>query len=218
MAFALVRASTIYSGTGTLNLNLVGAVQGNLVTCIAWISSQSETLTGASDDKGNSYGTIGPIDSSSDIRGYVIYGVQTTGGAATLTLTFSGGATHRARCDEFSGGAADNTAIFDAYSTFTAAGNVTSGATGTLTTAATGELIWAGLGFSIGRRLTAGSGFTGYDVTGSQPVNSQYKLSGGASETAPFTLSNSTHAVEIAVAFKPASGGAAVNAGFFLLM
>ena len=227
MAFAAVQASAEATGTTgnlTVAITVTSTGAGNLVVVMVRLSNTTDTCSGVSDSAGNTYALLGPFDSGSNPRVYMAYGVQTTGGATTVTASTPGGtATKRCFAVEFSGGASTNAAVFD-VSTKGSGTTETSLSVSTLTPAATGELIVAFVSTqssATGKSWTAGSGYTLYGGgSGSQTVRGEYNLSSGSSETAPITLNAAgTNWVEIAAAFKPSGGGGpTVNAGFFRFM
>lgn len=204
-AFAAVQSATQVSSTSTgVSVTLSATTAGNIVIGFGKTSSTSETLNSVTDNAGNTYAIVGPVDQGSTVRLYLFYGVQVTGGATSVTLNWSGTTTHRCGADEFSGAAATNAAAFDVSAT----GHASSAApaTGTLTPAATGELIYAACAGDGARTWTAGSGFALYSGTGSIAARSEYNLSGGSTETAPFSVSSSFNWSEISAAFKAPSG------------
>lgn len=215
MAFALVQGPVGANdtvGTATTVTITISTGAGNLVVVHVRVTGTGNTCTGVSDSAGNAYALIGPVDNTN--RLYLAYGVQVTG-ATTVTASFTGAnATKQLIASEYSGGAATNAAIFDASGTGT--GTSTTPAVSTITTAASGELI-----VSVAHAPTApsswaaGSGFTIIGAGARDRV--EYKPSGGASETCPWTLGSSVAWAAIGAAFKPASA-ATPNAGFFRFM
>jgi hypothetical protein len=200
---AIQTATQVTGNTTTANLTLTSTTAGNLVVVYGRCLS-SETLNSVTDSAGNTYAIIGPITNST--RFYMAYGVQTTGGTTTVTLTFSAAGSKRTGADEYhssNGSLASNAAAFDATTSGTGTG--TAAATSTLTPAATGELIIGATAVGVAATMTAGTGFTAYSGGGSTAVTSEYKLSGAATETAPMTISTSAAWVDIAAAFKEPS-------------
>jgi len=220
MAFAFVQASadavdSVGTAT-TVNMTVSATGAGNLVVAVIRMASTSNTCTSVTDNVGNTYALVGPSDNSTNIRLYLAYGVQTTGGATTITANFTGSsATKRCFAGEFSGGESTNAAVFDASAT--ANGTSTTPAVASITTAASGELIIGAANTNGSPGWTAGSGFTQFGST-SGGLRGEYKLSGGASETCPWTLGSSVAWAAIGAAFKPSGGGASVNSGFFRFM
>jgi len=221
MAFAFVQASadavdSVGTAT-TVNMTVSATGAGNLVVAVIRMANTSNTCTSVSDNVGNTYALIGPSDNSTNIRLYLAYGVQVTGGATTITANFTGSsATKRCFAGEFSGGASTNATVFDASAT--ANGTSTTPAVGAITTAASGELIIGAANTNGSPGWTAGSGFTQFGST-SGGLRAEYKLSGGASETCPWTLGSSVAWAAIGAAFIPSGGGGpTVNAGFFRFM
>ena len=201
MAFAQVQTVAFTSGTSnSLATTITAAGAGNLLVIGMGILGATETLDSVSDDKGNTYVVQAVVagGGSNEVKLYQAYGVQVTGGATVITSHWSGStATKRGFVDEYSGGASTNGAVFDASTTGTGTkADVSSPGSAyvlsTLTPAATGELIVACYSQDSAAVFTAASGYTMYgDVSAANGVvRSAYKLSGGASETAPST---STH-------------------------
>lgn len=208
-AFAAVQTATQVSGTASTTVVTLGAAAtaGNLLVVAAAVNSSTVTCTGITDSAGNTWAVIGP-ETNGTSRVYLGYAVQVTGGATTVTVSWSdSAATKRAGVDEYSGGASTNAAIFDVSTT--GQGTGTALAVSTLTPASTGTLIVA-VAASSTRTYTAGSGYTLYSGgAGSGTLKSQYNLSSAATETAPFTLSSSSAWEEIAASFLPAGAATA---------
>lgn len=217
-AFAQVHTSTQATGTGsTVAITTTATTANNLVVVTIRLANAAvETCSSVTDDKSNTY-VLSALKNSDNgvVYVYQAYGVQVTGGTTTITCHFSGTVTSK-RCgaDEFSGGATTNASVFDTQQSGTGSGLTLS--VSTLTPANTGELIVASMS-THASNYTAGSGFTMYNGTNPVSTRSEYKLSGGATETAPATVDGTSDSwCEIATAFKLAAG-AAVNtsAGFF---
>lgn len=220
MAFALVQSPTQVTGTAaSVSVTVAATGAGNLVVIYASPASTSTTLTSVTDNVGNAYVVSSALDNTPNLRIYMAYGVQVTGGATAITTNWSNGTeTKRVGLDEFSGGASNNTNAFDTSSTGT---GTTSTATSvaSFTPAGNGELIVAMIKASPQRSITAGTNFTISSGTSTTTVRSEYRLSSSGSETAPGTLASApTVWGEIAMAFKPASGGSTPNSGFFRFM
>lgn len=211
MAFAQVQTSTqTNSSASSVNTSLSATTAGNLVVVHIRLGGVSETCTGVSDNAGNTYVLSSALTVDVGFRMYQAYAVQTSGGATTVTATFSGASSvKRVGADEYSGGESSNAAIFDASTTGSDATFTSSAiAASTLTAAASGELFVGTLASNNDQTFTAGTGFTLYNTSASAiRLRSHYKLSGGASETGPATLGSATSWGEILTAFKPASGG-----------
>lgn len=160
-------------------------------------------VTSITDNVGNTYlkaiGNIGNPNGTFGIEQW--YGVQTTGGATSITINLDGADSIRVQIDESSGGQTTNAAVFD-KATSSAGGGIagTSGSVSLSPTAA-GELIAVGVALTSGGTFTAGSNY----VIGSQNTNgaSQYRLNGTTSETAPITWQNSALWIEVAGAYIP---------------
>lgn len=203
MAFAHVQASTTVAGSGTSAvISLSGTGAGNLVVVHVYMGSTTQTVSSITDDAGNTY-VVGSRQNASGGTHSATqgYGVQTSGGATTITVNFSGSVSHEVGADEFSGGATSNVAVFD--ETLSAANSGTALAVATLTPTQAGNLVVATLVTGSARNFTAGADYTlSLPATGVQ-VCSQYRLSATTSETAPATISSSTVWMEWATSFNP---------------
>lgn len=216
MAFAFVQGPAPVAGTGTtVAITVSATVAGNLVT-VRIRSATTEVATSVTDNVGNTYVLSSAVDMST-FRTYMAYGVQVTGGATTITVTWAAsGVSKSVAADEWSGGAASNAAIFDTSASATGTGTAIAV---TLSPAASGELIVGAINRGTGTgNITAGTDYTIPAADVGRLVCRQYRLSGTTSETAPATIYTSLAWCEIAMAFKPASGGAPVNSGFFRFM
>lgn len=215
MAFAAVQttAQTATSGN-VINRAITATGAGNLVVVHCKIGGTSESLTSVTDTNGNTFVVLSPVtDPSNTYRLFQAYGVQVVGGSTNIQLSFSGAvAAKRAGCDEYSGGAASNAAVFDASTT--GSGTGTSLSASTLSPAASGELIVASLASKNARTWTAGTDYTIYNGSGSITVRSQYRLSGTASETGPASIDSSDDWAEILTAFKPPAAGGTTWPGY----
>lgn len=163
----------------------------------------------------NTYASVGVTASGGGATAvYQFYGVQVTAGATTVTASWTGNATVRITVDEYSGGALTNATVFDQATT--ASATSTSVAVGAFSPASTGELICASAALTLTTAVAAGTGYTLSQNNTSQAV--EYKLSSGASETAPMTLTGATASwAEVVGAYKVAPP--TNNAGqFFVFM
>lgn len=206
-SFATVQAGTQNtSATGTLTIAMTATTQGNLV--VGFLKGpQTVTLSNVIDDMGNTYVISTAKDSSTTLRLYQFYGIQVTGGSTNVICTITGTGNCRGGADEFSGNGTTNSSAFDV--TATGSGTGTAIATSALTPTATGELIVSSFAQPNAATYTAGASYTLY--SGTNPVSSrqEYRLSGGASETAPVTSDTSQDWAEIATAFKGSTPSAA---------
>lgn len=198
--FAAVQTATqIVASTATVSVTLSPTKVNNLVVAYAG-TDNTQTCDSVSDDKGNTYSTVVTVVNGVN-RLCAAYGVQTVGGATTISFNFTGVAAKRVGADEYSGGETSNAKIFDTYATGT--GNSGSLAVSTLTTSGSGNLIFAVCRASASCTHTAGSGYTSFGGSNPTSTKTQYKLSSGATETAPETISASGAWTEIALSFKP---------------
>lgn len=215
MAFAPVQTGTQATTTTTTRIITLSATGvGNLVTGYAKANGNTVTLTGVTDDVGNTYVVSAAVDSGTTNRLFMAYGVQVTGGATAITFTFSNSGSVAVRCgaDEFSGNNSTNATTFDVSSS--GSGNSSTPSVTTFTPAANGELIYAVAGHQLGTGATwtAGTGYTLYGGPNPGSTHSEYRLSGTTSETAPFTMNNSNLWTEWAMAFiGPATNIKTVN-------
>jgi len=166
----------------------------------------TNTVTSVTDDKGNTYVVVGPLDKP-DTRNYVAYGVHAVGGVTTITVNFSGSASvGYIGADLFSGAYSTNAATIDVSTTEQSVGSSNySNLTSPLVPTVNGNLIYLCLLSGDDRIMTAGTGFTGYMGDGlSYSLHGQYKLSGTTSESCPASLNGTTQWNVFAFSFKPA--------------
>lgn len=198
--FAAVQTATqVVASTTTVSVTLSPTKVNNLVVAYAG-TDNTQTCDSVSDDKGNTYSTVITVLNGVN-RVCAAYGVQTVGGATTISFNFTGVAAKRVGADEYSGGETSNATIFDTYTTGT--GSSTSLSVSTLTTSGSGNLIFAVCRASGSVTHTAGSGYTSFGGVNPTSTKTQYKLSSGATETAPETISMTGAWTEIALSFKP---------------
>lgn len=204
-SFAQVQTGTQVTGaSGTLALTMTSATTLNNIVIGFVKGGQSNTLSSVTDDKGNTYVITSAVDSSTTVRLYQFYGVQTTAGATVLTATFNAaGQTWRMGADEFSGNGTSNASAFD--KTSTGSGTGTALAVTSFSPTATGELIVAAGAGNGAATYTAGASYTLYSGTNPITSRTEYRLSSAASETAPITSNVSQAWSEIASAFKGSS-------------
>lgn len=124
----------------------------------------------------------GPHSASSQIT-YQYYGVALSGGATTITISWTTSTAARITIDEFSGGLQSNAFVFD-----TAVYDDGTGGSPTvvLTPSQSSELIVAMVGLNNATVVAAGTGYT--LATNNTSSSTSYKLSGTTAETAPFTI------------------------------
>lgn len=222
MAAAAVQTATQGTGGGaSIGVTFSSpTVQGNLVVLPIRIAGASDTCTGVTDDKGNSYVLIGPVTNGSN-RLYQAYGVQVVGGVTALTVSFSG-ASNAKRCgaDEYSGCASSNAAVIDQTNSNT--GTSTAPAC-TLSPSAAGKLVVMALGVPTAPTWTIDSNYTRYSGVGVVTTISQYRLSGTASESVTDGISGGAQGwITILTSFNlaaPAQGMfSAVAKGFQVLL
>lgn len=201
MANTLIQAATQASGSGaTLARSVSATASNNMVVVHIGMRDLNETCTSVTDDKGNSYTLLGPIDQATNVRLYTAYGRQTVSGVTSITGNFSGSTSSKGICaEEYHTDVSGQVLTFDASTIGQGASDPI--AVSTLTPAGTGELVVASVQNSGSVTFTAGAGFTSNNGA-SVFVNSEYKLSGAATETAPWTTSGTGNWAERAIAFK----------------
>lgn len=204
MGFVAEQTSAHATGTGNSIAITLNAVKKYSLVVVHIAVNNTETCTGVTDDKGNTY-VLSDVVENGTLRVYQAYGVNIVEGTTQVSVAFSGTtASKRCGADEYSGGEISNAAIYDTRTTGTGSG--TSLAVSTLTPASTGELIVATLRCSsTSANHTSGTNYTIYNGVNPTTTRSQYRLSSGASETAPSTIDVSVDWGEIATAFKPLS-------------
>lgn len=205
MAFLLVRSTQTATGSGTsLTLTLSGTPAANNFLLInAKIGTTSSNILGVSDNASvpNTYNPVGTGVSNSFVH-LQSYGVQVSGGATQVTVSWSGVTSARVTIDEWSGGEVTNATLFDTFAVNSGGGSPAAVA---LTPSGIGKLIAAGIGFTAAQSLTPG---TGYSVsTNATSIPTLYKLSGTTSEIVDSSF-GATAWTEIASSFNPAGGAA----------
>ena len=146
MAFAAVQSTTMTVSTASSVPTTVSAT-GSLNLVIVHVKvAGGETLSSVTDDKSNTYAIVGPKIWNTTDRVYQAYGVQTTGGATTVTCTFSASTTgKRVVITEFSGNATTNATAYDKDSN--GSGTGTAASVTSFTPTNNGELISATLAY-----------------------------------------------------------------------
>src|SRR6476659_4272530 len=126
-AFRLIN-STQGSGAGTSISVTVPAVKANNLVIVNFkFDSASFSNVSVTDNAGNTYAlAVGPIGGS--LGAHQFYGVAVTGGATSITVSWTTSRTIRVTVDEYAGGAHSNAAVFDK-----AASNTGSGGSASLT-------------------------------------------------------------------------------------
>lgn len=213
MAFSFVQTKQGATGGATsLVITLdSAATQGNLLVINVKLGGVGAINPTVTDNAGtpNTYAlAVGPIDSSPDFRCYQLYGVQVTGGATQITISWTNSAAARITVDEYSGGAATNATVFDQSTSNTGSG--TSASVASFSPAATGELIAVGVGFTGASGITAGTNYT--LATSHANQSAEYRLSSAASETAPMSWTGTLNWAEVVGVYKvPATSIKTVN-------
>lgn len=199
MAFGFVRNTQNAAASVTsLNITVPATVIGNLVVVnIKFVSA----VTGVTvtDNAGNTYAlAAGPISGTGG-NVYQFYGVQVTGGATQVQLSWTGTSTVRAGATEFSGGQKSNAAVFDKAASATGTGTSAS-----LSIAPTneGELVVVGTHLNTGASaVVAGTNYI--LATTNASLSEEYRLKATTSETAPLSWTTSVGWAEVAGAYIP---------------
>lgn len=208
MAFLFVQTKqNATGGASSLVITLTSAATvGNLLVINMKFGGVSVSTPTVTDNSGtpNTYAlAVGPIDEpiASDFRCFQFYGVQVTGGATTVTISWTGTFAARIVVDEFSGGATTNATVFDQATSGNGSG--TSASVPSFSPTTTGELISAGVAFNGATSITAGTDYT--LATNQTNQSSEYRLSSAASETAPMSWTGTLRWVETAGAYNSPS-------------
>lgn len=196
--FAFVQTTTNAVNPGTsVILTPPGAVTvNNLLVLNMKFTADPGTISITNSGTPNTY-AMAVSGGGIGLFGYQYYGVQTNGGATTVTVSWVNSTAARIILDEFSGNATTNAAVFDKSATNT--GTSTSGS-GTLAPTSSGELISAGYLFGTAGTFTAGTDYTA--STANTNGSAEYRLSGTTSETMPASWTNSVSWVLVAGAYK----------------
>lgn len=208
--FAPIQSSAQTSGTGaTVNNTVVATKQNSLLVVHIRVNSTAETCSSVTDDKGNTYGLIGPQDvgGGGAQRQYMAYGVQVIAGVTTVTGNFSGTAVSKTiGVDEFTGCQPTNATCFDTSLSDQGGGSSMAVGFGGLVPSSRNELIVSTGTINNSLVWTAtGSGYSLYNGSNPNSMRSQYKINGTLNETGPLTLSGDSFGwTEIIACFKPA--------------
>lgn len=214
MAFGFLKTQQNAGTTvTTLNITIAAAPVGSLnIVSVKFLNSSVSAIT-VTDNASvpNTYAkAVGPITVTNSTM-YQYYGVQATGGATQVTISWTTASTLRATVDQFSGGKQTNATVFDKAASNTGA----SGTSGSLTLAPTvaGELIVAAIGWNAA--VTAPTAGSNYLITSANTsTNTEYRQVGTTSETAPLSWTTSTAWAEIASAYIPID----TSANFFQVL
>jgi len=199
--------STDGGGSTTFNVTVTSTGVNNLVV-VTVSTSTSQTISSVTDNQSNTYTLSSPVIVSS-LHFYQAYGIQTTGGVTTVTITKSSTSGCRIVVNEFSGTATSS--VYDNQSTGTGTG--TSCAVSSFSPGAAGKLVVASVvKASSAEALTAGTSYTTYG-TSNNITSAMYRLSSSTSETAPGSWTTSAAWGEIATSFNLAA--APTNTGGF---
>jgi hypothetical protein len=193
------------TGSGAVQSAFPSAnMAGNLILAFVRMSGTSQTVT-VTDSRGNAYTeAVGQTQTNDGHQSHLFYAKNITGGADTVTATFSGTNNHPwLAIYEYSG--LSTTVPLDRTSTAQGSGTaVSSGSTSVTSTAS--ELVFAGVGLpaSYSGTATAGGGFVlGQRNTSTSPGATESALvTATGSYAGTFTLSSSANWSALVATFK----------------
>lgn len=203
MAFAHIQSVLGSGAVSPASVSVSATGQNNVVVVtIAFSAIRSGISVTDNASTPNTYAQAGTTNDGS-ISIYQFYGVQVTGGATSITVSWTGGGSVAPIAEEFSGGATSNAAIFDKSSTGTGSA-ATSGAVTSFAPTNSGELIVSSIIFNaVISSPTAGTNYA-LGISSSTTKATEYRLNGTTSETAPISWTNSANYDEVAGAYLPA--------------
>ncbi len=227
-AFSAVQTATnvTYSGT-TCSVTTSSTSSNNILVVHIFILS-TNSFTSVTDNQSNTYAVSKNEVMLASYRMVQAYGVQTTGGVTTVTVTVGSATDFVVVVDEFSGltGTPTNAENYDTVGSNGAGGELYTNpfALGTAITPVQSGCLISVLVMNLGAyTYTAGTGYTMYGTgiySGGAYLRSMYKLSSSTSETVPWSTSNDYYAYMIAVSIKqedwvppPPAGKAIRSAG-----
>ena len=215
MSIAYVQGSTHQNGgtsSTTVAVTLTGPIGSGHMVCVSvgWAgSSGADTITGITDDKGNTYTLVDHLHDSTD--GYdwqSAYMLNVTNGAQTITATIS---TSRSFAtilvDEFSGvatsSAIDGHHINNQVTLAAGTNSVTSTA---ITTTANGDLVYgSAVNITGGGTESAGTGFTLAQHTSGAFITEYQAQPTAGSIASTFTSTATSSWLTYVMAFKASS-------------
>lgn len=184
----------------SLVITIPAAKVGHLVIVnIKFVSAVTGVTVTDNASTPNTYAlAVGPISGTGgNISQF--YGVQVTGGATQITISWTGSSTIRAGATEFSGGQKTNAAVFDKAAS--ASGTGTAAAV-VIAPTAVGELLMSGAHLNTGASApVAGANYI--LATTNTSLTEEYRLSGTTSETAPETWTTSVGWAQAVGAYIP---------------
>ena len=194
MSFALVQVGTAGAGTGSVSVTMSSTGSKNLVVVTVIVQGTTDSLSSLTDNQGNTYAITSVVQNG--FRIYQCYGVQITSGVTSITATFSGSAnTHRIQASEFSGFgvSATNATVYDNTSTGTGGpGSSSNASVGAFSPSSSGNLVVASYTLDNQGNVpgwVAGANYSlAFDVL--RVFGQVYRLSSGASETAPASMAS----------------------------
>lgn len=181
-----------------------------IVGSVQWDNSFSPSITGVTDDKGNTYHFQDTtIDTAHGQVGATFYSENVTNAPTTVTVTFDTACAFNSMCiSEFSG-VATSSSIDGHKVTYNTSMSTTANAmtSGTITTTAAGDLIYGACFAGNGSNASLGTGYTDSD-SGGVGLVAEYQIQTSAGSIATtFTASSGATMVAFIIAFKAAGGG-----------
>lgn len=198
MAFSFVH-DTQTSGTSlsSITITIPSVAQGNLLV-VSLKTTVAITGISVTDNASvpNTYASAVNAESGTNNM-HLLYGVAVTGGATSVTASWTGVGNVRITVDEYSGGMQTNATVFDVANSGT--GLAVTSSSVSLTPTNNGELIVGALSTSAGSSIVAGSGYTLANNNSSNAT--EYKLSGTTSESVAYSWTTSSAYAQCAAAF-----------------
>lgn len=204
MAFGFIKSNQGSQGSNTsFTLNIQTVPVGTLVVVNAKFAG-SVSAVSVTDNASvpNTYAQVGSVVGTGTNYITQFYGVALTGGATSITVSWTTATSIRATVDQFSGGQQSNAAVFDVAATNNGTGTSSSV---TLSPTNSGELVVAGIGMTSGTSaITIGANYVA--GTNNNSNTTQYRTVSTTSETAPLSWTGSTAWAEVAGAYIPLPG------------
>lgn len=185
----------------------ITATGGNLLVAAVHIFSGTGTITGITDDKGNTWTLIGRSGNASGLNEGVEmwYAYNVANGVTNITATRSGSDNGRIKIFEFSGFGASDPKLASNTSSVSSGNPAKTTLTGTLA----GSLL-LGL-FSVDASPSPGAAFTQSNVSGSNWYQfGEYDLSGAGGTVDVDTAAGSVKWNGVACEFASAAGGSSI--------
>ncbi len=211
MAFGFIKSTQNVGTAGTSTIFTIPAARVGSLLVVSMKFTTVVSAVSVTDNASipNTYAAAaGPIGTGA-VTAFQFYGVQVTGGATQVTVSWTTSATLRATIDEFSGGMQTNATVFDKVATNNGTGT---SASVTLAPTNNGELVVATINLNNGATsLVIG---TNYLAGTSGVATTEYRKVSTTSETAPLSWTTSVTWAEIAGAYIPID----TSANFFQVL